>query len=105
MIFPINSATLIVACIDGEMAGIFGAGGNTGRSSCTFGKSDGSSGSTGGGGKIGSSGIVNGLKSISKLSDGGVGKSGIFGNEIDVGTNLNVGKSICNPILMRDISK
>lgn len=105
MICPINSATFIVACIDGEIAGILGAGGRTGRSSCTLGRSDGNSGNVGGGGRIGSSGIVNGLRSISKLNVGGIGKSGILGNDIDVGTNLNVGSNICSQILIRDISK
>ncbi len=102
-ILATNSAAVNAPWIADDIAGSFGAGGNTGSSRFTCGINPGSAGNCGGAGSCGIFGMVN----ISKLmlTVGGAGRFGICGRGILVGTNMKFGRVIFIPILIRDRSK
>ena len=108
-----NSATLRMIFISGNIFGIFGAGGSTGKSILTLGINDGGSGSVGG---SGITGIVGKFMPATKFTSnhqrtsrftstfGGSGRFGNFGNGIFIGTKFIFGKVIFIPSSICDIS-
>jgi hypothetical protein len=105
-IFPIKSAILSIESMAGNILGILGAGGNTGRSILMLGMNDGGSGSVGGSGNTGIVGndmllnvamsrFISTFRSISTV--GGSGRFGNCGNGILMGTKFIFGKTIFMP--------
>ena len=108
-----NSATLRIAVISGIIFGIFGAGGNTGRSIFTLGRKDGGSGNVGGSGMTGIVGTdrfaANPTSNHHKTSRftstlGGSGSFGNCGNAILIGTKFIFGNTIFIPNSIWDMS-
>lgn len=112
-IFPMKSATLRTAFISGNIFGIFGAGGNTGRSILMLGMNDGGSGNVGGSGITGMVGndmlsmkLIFSPYKISRFTStlGGSGKFGNCGNGIFIGTKFIFGNMIFMPSSICDKS-
>ena len=98
-IFPIKVATLSIAFISGSIFGIFGAGGNTGKSILILGINDGGSGNVGGSGMTG---IVGNdkpfrISMFTCISVGASGRLGNCGNGILIGTKFIFGNIMFIP--------
>ena len=103
-IFPIKSAILSIESMAGNILGILGAGGNTGRSILMLGMNDGGSGRVGGSGitgMVGNDMFLNAATSRfifrSTSTVGGSGRFGSCGSGILMGTKFIFGKTIFIP--------